>query len=100
MKNKGRKAGLILAAVCFMAAATNLTLALHLESHKHDKGHHSEHCQTCQQSTVLKEHGLLTAPADIVFSTTSPVAVHYGKSVILEIIDFRFPPLRAPPAIL
>ncbi|MFA6424611.1 MAG: hypothetical protein WCW64_00330 [Phycisphaerae bacterium] len=98
MKENCRKVLLVFAAVCFVLAATNIMLALHLAEHDNDKGHNPETCPICQQAIANKTKVILPT---ISIAFELPQITIANIDVVEPIVkNFKFitPYLRAPPA--
>jgi hypothetical protein len=99
MKNSFRRILLALVLVCFILTATNVVLVLHLAEHHKDKNHDPEHCPICQQAVINKNLAVLCPSAVIYTVNRITFTISYTNSFLPAIVEFQFPPSRAPPAI-
>jgi hypothetical protein len=86
-------------AACFVWTATNIILVLHLSEHGNFKDHDSENCPICQQVLINKNPAVLHKFPKIYHSTEISFTVSYSNFSLKQIVEFQFPPLRAPPSI-
>jgi hypothetical protein len=99
MKENCRKVLLVFTAVCFVLAATNIMLVLHLAQHEHDKNHNPENCPVCQQAVINSNAVIPDAPSGICEASEVLFKVSYRSFFRPEPVKFQFPLLRAPPSV-
>lgn len=90
---------LVLVSVCFILTATNVMLALHLAEHHKDKNHDPEHCPTCQQGVINKNSAVLQSSPKVHQVNEISFTISYRNFFLPQIVDFQFPPSRAPPSV-
>jgi len=97
MKESYRKILFIFATVCLILTATNLMFVLHLAEYEHDKSHNPQTCPICQQALMSKDSAILQPPPKICQVNEISFEISYKSFFSPQIIEFQFPPLRAPP---
>jgi hypothetical protein len=94
-----RKFILVFTTACFILSAVGVMLALHLAEHKHDPNHNPATCPICQQAMINKGSAILQPPPKICQVNEISFNISYRNFFLPQIIEFQFPPLRAPPTI-
>jgi hypothetical protein len=97
MKKHYRKILLVFTALSFALTATSIMLVLHLSEHGNAKGHDSQNCPICQQGFINKNPAVLHQFPKIYHSVEISFTVSYSNFSLKQIVEFQFPPLRAPP---
>jgi hypothetical protein len=99
MKNNYKKILLVFVAAYFAWTATNIMFVLHLAEHNNGKSHNSENCPICQQGLINKNPAVVHHPPKVYHSSEISFAISYRNFSSKQIVEFQFPPLRAPPSV-
>ena len=99
MKNNCKKILYALVLAGFILTVTNVVFASHLAEHDKDQQHDDENCPICQQATINKNSAILSPSAEVCSVNITIFTVSYEVEILLQIVEFQLPQLRAPPSI-